>query len=211
MLLYLGGALVAIALLGWLLLGSTFASMAASPNDPSAALSAFGKIFFFAIIAGTVMFAASLLVWRSGLVGGDPAADIGWSLGAGAAYVGALRDLGEGLAALHADLGERMRNVVVMTMTELGRTLKQNGSGGTDHGHASSLFLLGGPVHGGRVYGSWPGLAPEQLYEGRDLAMTTDFRSVFGEVATRHLKADDPARIFPGFAGTGRRLGVLRG
>lgn len=90
MLLYLGGALVAIALLGWLLIGSTFTSMMASPNDPSAVLGAFGKIFFFAIIAGAVMFAASLLVWRSGLVGGDPAADIGWSLGAGAAYVGAM-------------------------------------------------------------------------------------------------------------------------
>lgn len=90
MLLYLGGALVAIALLGWLLLGSAFASMMASPNDPSMVLGIFGKIFFFAIIAGAAMFAASLLVWRSGLVGGDPAADIGWSLGAGAAYVGAL-------------------------------------------------------------------------------------------------------------------------
>jgi len=90
MLLYLGGALLVIGLLGWLLLASTFTSMAASPNDPSAVLGAFGKIFFFVIIAGTVMFAASLLVWRNGLVGGDPASDIGWSLGAGAAYMGAM-------------------------------------------------------------------------------------------------------------------------
>lgn len=90
MLLYLGGALLVVALLGWLLLASTFTSMMASPNDPSAALSAFGKIFFFIIFAGAVMFAASLLVWRNGLVGGDPASDIGWSLGAGAAYVGAM-------------------------------------------------------------------------------------------------------------------------
>jgi len=90
MLLYLGGALLVIALLGWLLLASTFTSMMAPPNDPSAALSAFGKIFFFAIFAGVVMFAASLLVWRNGLVGGDPASDIGWSLGAAAAYVGAM-------------------------------------------------------------------------------------------------------------------------
>lgn len=90
MLLYLGGALLVIGVLGWLLLASTFTSLAASPNDPSAALGAFGKIFFFVIIAGSVMFAASLLVWRNGLVGGDPASDIGWSLGAGAAYMGAM-------------------------------------------------------------------------------------------------------------------------
>lgn len=90
MLLYLGGALIVVGLLGWLLLGSTFASMMASPNDPSIVLGIFGKLFFFAIIAGAIMFAASLLVWRSGLVGGDPGADIGWAFGAGAAYIGAM-------------------------------------------------------------------------------------------------------------------------
>src|SRR5439155_756983 len=86
-----------------------------------------------------------------------------------------LKEFGDGLAALHRDLGDRMSNIVVITMTEFGRAIRQNGSGGTDHGHASSLFVLGGAVKGGKVYGKWPGLAPEQLYEGRDLALTTDF------------------------------------
>ena len=92
-----------------------------------------------------------------------------------------------------------MRNIVILTMTEFGRTMRQNGSGGTDHGHASCLFVAGGPVKGGRVYGKWPGLAPEQLYEGRDLALTTDFRNVFAEVAVRHMGATNPGMIFPGF------------
>jgi uncharacterized protein (DUF1501 family) len=94
-----------------------------------------------------------------------------------------------------------MRNVVVLTMTEFGRAIRQNGSGGTDHGHASSLFVLGGPIKGGKVYGQWPGLAPEQLYEGRDLALTTDFRSVFSEVTVRHLGATRLDKIFPGPGG----------
>jgi uncharacterized protein (DUF1501 family) len=84
-------------------------------------------------------------------------------------------------------------------MTEFGRTIRQNGSGGTDHGHASCLFALGGPVKGGKVYGKWPGLAAEQLYEGRDLALTTDFRDVFAEVVTRHMGAANLNAIFPGF------------
>jgi uncharacterized protein (DUF1501 family) len=108
-------------------------------------------------------------------------------------------EFGRGLAALHDDLGEAMRHVVVLTMTEFGRMVRQNGSGGTDHGHASCLFVLGGPVKGGKVYGRWPGLAPEQLYEGRDLALTTDFRDVFAEVAARHLGASNLDLIFPGF------------
>lgn len=110
-----------------------------------------------------------------------------------------LQDFGQGIAALYKDLGDRMRNVVILTMTEFGRTIKQNGSGGTDHGHASVVFALGGPVKGGRVYGKWPGLAAEQLYEGRDLALTTDFRDVFSEIAARHLGASNPGAIFPGF------------
>jgi uncharacterized protein (DUF1501 family) len=110
-----------------------------------------------------------------------------------------LRELSDGLAALHRDLGDVMRQVVVLTMTEFGRMVQQNGSGGTDHGHASCLFVLGGPVKGGKVYGTWPGLAPEQLYEGRDLALTTDFRDVFAEVAVRHLSGSNLRLIFPGF------------
>jgi uncharacterized protein (DUF1501 family) len=110
-----------------------------------------------------------------------------------------LQEFSGGLAALHRDLGDHMRKVVVLTMTEFGRMLSQNGAGGTDHGHASCLFVLGGPVKGGKVYGQWPGLAPEQLYEGRDLALTTDFRDVFAEVAAQHLGASDLRAIFPGF------------
>jgi uncharacterized protein (DUF1501 family) len=111
-----------------------------------------------------------------------------------------LQDLSQSIAALYTDLGDRMRNVVIITMTEFGRTMKQNGSGGTDHGHASCLFALGGPIKGGKVYGKWPGLATEQLYEGRDLALTTDFRNVFAEVAVRHMGATNPNAIFPGFS-----------
>ena len=111
-----------------------------------------------------------------------------------------LQDFSQGIAALYKDLGDRMRNVVILTMTEFGRTIKQNGSGGTDHGHASVAFALGGPVKGGKVFGKWPGLASEQLYEGRDLALTTDFRDVFSEVAARHLGAANLGSIFPGFS-----------
>jgi len=110
-----------------------------------------------------------------------------------------LKDLGDSLAALYRDLGDRMRNVVLVTMTEFGRAVRQNGSGGTDHGHASCLFVAGGPVKGGKVYGQWPGLAPEQLYEGRDLALTTDFRDVFSEIVVTHLGARDVSRVFPNF------------
>jgi uncharacterized protein (DUF1501 family) len=87
---------------------------------------------------------------------------------------------------------------------------KENGNGGTDHGHAGALFVIGGDVKGGKVYGKWPGLQPEQLYEGRDLALATDFRSVFAEVAGRHLGAARLGDIFPGYSGSkGDWLGVL--
>jgi uncharacterized protein (DUF1501 family) len=123
-----------------------------------------------------------------------------------------LQDFSQGIAALYKDLGDRMRNVVILTMTEFGRTIRQNGSGGTDHGHASVAFALGGPVKGGKVYGKWPGLATEQLYEGRDLALTTDFRDVFSEIAARHLGATNVNMIFPGFnANRANYLGLIRG
>jgi uncharacterized protein (DUF1501 family) len=102
-----------------------------------------------------------------------------------------LKDFGDGIAALYKDLGDRMRNIVILTMTEFGRAVRQNGSGGTDHGHASCLFIAGGSVKGGKVYGQWPGLATEQLYEGRDLALTTDFRNVFSEILVSHMQAHD--------------------
>src|SRR5262245_33704714 len=110
-----------------------------------------------------------------------------------------LKDFGDSLAALYRDLGDQMRRTVILTMTEFGRAIHQNGSGGTDHGHASCMFVAGGPVKGGKVYGRWPGLAPEQLYEGRDLALTTDFRNVFSEVLMKHMSAKNVSRVFPNF------------
>jgi uncharacterized protein (DUF1501 family) len=110
-----------------------------------------------------------------------------------------LREFGDAIAAFYQDLGDRMQNVVVLTMTEFGRAIRQNGSGGTDHGHASALFVMGGPVKGRKVYGKWPGLAPEQLYESRDLALTTDFRDVFSEVLVKHMRTTDVSRVFPGY------------
>jgi uncharacterized protein (DUF1501 family) len=94
-------------------------------------------------------------------------------------------------------------------MTEFGRMARQNGNGGTDHGHAGAMFVLGGSVKGGKVYGTWPGLAREQLYEGRDLALTTDFRSVFGGVVSGHLGGTDTSGVFPGFAQAGGVLGLI--
>ena len=110
-----------------------------------------------------------------------------------------LRDLGQGLAALHQDLGDRMEDIVVVTMSEFGRTAHENGNRGTDHGHANCMFVMGGPVQGGKVYGKWPGLGPEQLNEGRDLKLTTDFRSVLGEVISGHLGSKNLQTVFPGF------------
>jgi uncharacterized protein (DUF1501 family) len=112
---------------------------------------------------------------------------------------GKLYDFGRALAALHADLGDRMSDVVVLTMTEFGRSVRQNGNRGTDHGHGACFLALGGPVNGGKVLGQWPGLAPEQLFEERDLAVTTDFRDVFAEVARKHLGAADMRAVFPDY------------
>jgi uncharacterized protein (DUF1501 family) len=110
-----------------------------------------------------------------------------------------LRDFAESIAAFWTDLGPLAENTVVVTMSEFGRTARENGDRGTDHGHANVMFLLGGPVRGGRVYGHWPGLDPSQLYEGRDLALTTDFRRVLGEAVARHLGNRDLNAVFPGF------------
>lgn len=110
-----------------------------------------------------------------------------------------LTDFGDSLAAFCQDLGDRMEDVVLVTMSEFGRTAKENGTRGTDHGHANVMFVMGGPVAGGKVYGDWPGLAQEQLYEGRDLAVTTDFRDVLGELVTRHLGNRSLDSVFPGY------------
>ncbi|HUI05379.1 MAG TPA: DUF1501 domain-containing protein [Verrucomicrobiae bacterium] len=108
-------------------------------------------------------------------------------------------EFSRGLAALYQDLGDRMADAVVLTMSEFGRTVRQNGNRGTDHGHATCFMVMGGPVRGGKVYGKWPGLAPDRLFEGRDLALTTDYRDVFAEIAKKHLGARDLPKIFPGF------------
>jgi uncharacterized protein (DUF1501 family) len=110
-----------------------------------------------------------------------------------------LKELGEGLAAFYQDLGDRMEDIALVTMSEFGRTARENGNRGTDHGHANVMFVLGGRVRGGKVYGRWPGLAPEVLYEGRDLDLTTDYRTVCGEVLARHLAQHEIGKIFPGF------------
>ena len=119
-----------------------------------------------------------------------------------------LDDLSRGIAALCRDLGDRMQDVVVMTMSEFGRTVAENGARGTDHGHGNAMMILGGAVRGGKVYGKWPGLAREQRHEGRDLAITTDFRSVFNEVVRGHLALRDTSQVFPGFK-TGPPLGLF--
>jgi uncharacterized protein (DUF1501 family) len=109
-----------------------------------------------------------------------------------------LRDFSQGITAFWTDMGADAENVVLVTMSEFGRTVHQNGTGGTDHGHANVMFVLGGGVKGGKVYGKWPGMTAEQLYEGRDLAITTDFRQVLGEAAYKTLGAQNLELVFPG-------------
>jgi uncharacterized protein (DUF1501 family) len=111
-----------------------------------------------------------------------------------------LDDFARAIAALVADLGDRLEDTVVLTMSEFGRAVNENGNGGTDHGHGNAMLVIGGGVRGGHVYGRWPGLAADRRYEGRDLAVTTDFRDVFGEIVTKHLGLSDARQVFPGFA-----------
>jgi uncharacterized protein (DUF1501 family) len=121
-----------------------------------------------------------------------------------------LRDFGQSIAAFAQDLGSRMADVTLITMSEFGRTVRENGNRGTDHGHANVMLLLGGGVRGGRVYGRWPGLDASHLYENRDLAVTTDFRDVFGEVLAKRMGVTDLARVFPGYdCGETKRLGLI--
>jgi uncharacterized protein (DUF1501 family) len=120
-----------------------------------------------------------------------------------------LRLFSMALSAFCQDMGDRMEDIVLVTMSEFGRTAQENGNNGTDHGHGNVMMVLGGPVQGGKVYGKWPGLAPEQLNEGRDLAVTTDFRDVLGEVVTGHLGQKDLEPVFPGFK-RGKPVGLLR-
>ena len=120
-----------------------------------------------------------------------------------------LRQFSAALAAFSLDMGDRMEDVVLVTMSEFGRTVEENGNGGTDHGHGSLMMVLGGPVQGGKVYGQWPGLEREQLFEGRDLAVTTDYRTVLSELIRSHLGQKDLTTVFPGYQ-PADPLGLLR-
>jgi uncharacterized protein (DUF1501 family) len=111
-----------------------------------------------------------------------------------------LTDLGQGIAAFHQDMGDRMEDIVFVSMSEFGRTAHENGNRGTDHGHANCMFVMGGGVKGGKVYTRWPGMNDGQLYQDRDLAVTTDYRSVLSEIISKHLGNRDLATVFPGFS-----------
>ena len=120
-----------------------------------------------------------------------------------------LRQFSAALPDFCQDMGDRMEDIVLVTMSEFGRTVQESGDNGTDHGHGSLMMVLGGQVRGGKVYGKWPGLEKEQLYEGRDLAVTTDFRAVLSELVSGHLGQKDLAQVFPGYK-CGEPLGLLR-
>ena len=121
-----------------------------------------------------------------------------------------LSEFSNGLVALAVDLGDRLADTLIVTMSEFGRAVAENGNGGTDHGHGNAMMIIGGDIRGG-VHGTWPGLAPDDRFEGRDLAVTTDFRDVFGEIVVGHLGVprESLATIFPGHVATSPP-GVLR-
>lgn len=123
---------------------------------------------------------------------------------------GLLRQFSSAISAFALDMGDRMGDVVLVTMSEFGRTARENGDAGTDHGHGGLMMVVGGSIAGGKVYGKWPGLASEQLFEGRDLAVTTDFRDVLGELVSGHLGQKDLTKVFPGYQ-PGSPLGLIRG
>jgi uncharacterized protein (DUF1501 family) len=111
-----------------------------------------------------------------------------------------LQQFSNTITAFVTDLGSRMDDVVILTMSEFGRTVRENGTRGTDHGHATAMFVIGNAVKGGKIYGQFPGLSSGNLYEGRDLALTTDFRDLFAEVAAKHLGAKELNKLFPDYA-----------
>lgn len=124
--------------------------------------------------------------------------------GAGEANGNHARSLGsfaQGIDALTKDLGPHMNDVVIMTSTEFGRTAKENGSRGTDHGYASSWFVLGNTVNGG-IKGDWPGLAEDQLYQGRYLDMSIDYRDVYHQILQNHLFNSETSQVLPDFSPT---------
>jgi uncharacterized protein (DUF1501 family) len=122
-----------------------------------------------------------------------------------------LQPLGDGLAALARGLGSAWDDTIVVVLSEFGRRVRENGNGGTDHGHGNVIWVAGGGVRGGRVYGNWPGLATAQLHQGRDLAVTTDYREVFTAILERHLRLDDRqlAQVFPDLPAARSNLGQM--
>jgi uncharacterized protein (DUF1501 family) len=124
-----------------------------------------------------------------------------------------LKSLGEGLATLARDLGPAYADTVIVVVSEFGRTAHENGNRGTDHGHGNVMWVMGGPVAGGRIYGDWPGLSHEMLYEGRDLAVTTDFREVLSGILADHMGVSGAAldRIFPSRPASAGIAGLIRG
>ncbi len=141
----------------------------------------------------------------------------GWDTHAGEGGVNGqlsnrLRDYGQGIAAFAKDLGSRMADVTLVTMSEFGRTVRENGNRGTDHGHANVMLVAGGGVKGGKIYGRWPGLDSSHLYENRDLEVTTDFRDVFAEILSKRLAVKDLKPVFPGYELVEKkRLGIIAG
>jgi uncharacterized protein (DUF1501 family) len=117
-----------------------------------------------------------------------------------------LTDFSASIAAFWRDMGDDAGDITLVTMSEFGRTARENGTGGTDHGHANAMFVLGGNVKGGKVYGRWPGLDNDQLNEGRDLVLTTDYRQVLGELVAQTLGAGNLDVVFPGAAITPNRF-----
>jgi uncharacterized protein (DUF1501 family) len=122
-----------------------------------------------------------------------------------------LAPLGQGLAALSKQLGSVFEDTTIVVMSEFGRTAKENGTGGSDHGHGNVMWVLGGKVQGGKVHGQWTGLGDKDLYEGRDLAVTTDFRSVLAHIAERHLSLTDKqlSTVFPIMPAAGASVNLL--
>lgn len=147
-------------------------------------------------LAQLIKFAVGLEIGFAEIGGWDHHVNEGGSTGL---LANLLRELAAGVEAFVRDLGDRMDDVVLVMLSEFGRTARENGNRGTDHGHANSSFVIGGPVRGGKLYGTWPGLERKQLYEGRDLVLTTDYRDVMGAVLTRHLGATGLDRVFPGY------------
>jgi uncharacterized protein (DUF1501 family) len=121
-----------------------------------------------------------------------------------------LSQLGKGLAALQSGLGTAYANTTIVVLSEFGRTVHENGNGGTDHGHGNVMWLLGGNVKGGKIYGKWDGLGSDRLYEGRDVPVTTDFRDVIGNVLDQHMGLNQMklAQVFPGYT-PGQSISVV--